>query len=67
MNDRMQQSGMRWTKGGAQMVLDLRAVRLNGHWDTYGQFHRQQQHQRLYGAATPASEPAEAQVLELAA
>ena len=67
VKDRMEQAGMRWTKTGAQAVLDLRAVRINSHWDAYWQFHRQQQHQRLYGAATPASEPAEAQVLELAA
>jgi hypothetical protein len=67
VKDRMEQAGMRWTKAGAQAVLDLRAVRINSHWDAYWQFHRQQQHQRLYGAATPASEPAEAQVLELAA
>jgi len=67
VKDRMEQAGMRWTKAGAQAVLDLRAVRINSHWDAYGQFHRQQQHQRLYGAATPASEPAEVQVLELAA
>ena len=33
VKDRMEQSGMRWTKAGAQAVLDLRAVRLNGHWD----------------------------------
>jgi hypothetical protein len=65
--DRMEQAGMRWTKAGAQAVLDLRAVRLNSHWDAYWQFHRQQQHHRLYGAAAPASEMAEVQVLELAA
>jgi len=48
VKDRMQQAGMRWTLAGAQAVLDLRAVRLNGDWDTYWQFHRQRQHRRLY-------------------
>lgn len=48
VKDRMEQAGMRWTVEGAQAVLDLRAVRLNGHWDAYWHFHRQQQHQRLY-------------------
>jgi hypothetical protein len=52
VKDRMEQAGMRWTKAGAQPILDLRAVRLNGDWDVYWQFHRQQQHQRLYGTGT---------------
>jgi hypothetical protein len=67
VKDRMEQSGMRWTKGGAQGVLDLRAVRLNSHWEAYWQFHRHQQHQRLYGQATPALASAEARALEWAA
>jgi hypothetical protein len=67
VKDRMEQSGMRWTPAGAQAVLDLRAVRLNGHWDRYWQFHRQQQHHRLYGRPTPAPALAEAQALEWAA
>jgi hypothetical protein len=67
VNDRMEQAGMRWTKGGAQVVLDLRAVRLNGQWETSWQFHRSQQHQRLYGQSAPAPALAEARALELAA
>jgi hypothetical protein len=67
VKDRMEQSGMRWTKVGAQAILDLRAVRLNGQWDAYWQFHRQQQHQRLYGTSMPVPERAEGQALELAA
>jgi hypothetical protein len=67
VKDRMEQSGMRWTKDGAQGVLDLRAVRINGHWDAYWLFHRQQQHQRLYGRSTPAPALAETRALELAA
>ena len=67
MKDRMEQAGMRWTPGGAQAVLDLRAVRLNGDWDAYWQYHRQQQHARLYGSAASAPDIVEAQVLELAA
>jgi hypothetical protein len=67
VKDRMEQSGMRWTKAGAQAVLDLRAVRLNGHWDAYGQFHRRQQHERLYGRSAPAPELAETRALEWAA
>lgn len=67
VKDRMEQSGMRWTKAGAQAVLALRAVRIHGHWDAYGQLHRQQQYQRVYGTSTPVPEMAEAQGLELAA
>jgi hypothetical protein len=67
VKDRMEQSGMRWTKAGAQAVLDLRAVRINGHWETYWQFHRQQHHQRLYAPSAPAPATVEAQALMLAA
>jgi hypothetical protein len=66
VKDRMEQAGMRGTHDGAQAVLDLRAVRLNGDWEAYWQYHRQQQQQRLYGASLPAV-TAEAQVLQLAA
>ena len=59
VKDRMEQAGMRWTKAGAQAVLDLRALRLNGQWDAYGQFHRQRQHERLYGTRSPVPETAE--------
>lgn len=67
VKDRMEQGGMRWTQDGAQAMLDLRAVRLSGDWDAYWQFHRHQQHERLYGSATAASGSVEAQVLQLAA
>jgi len=66
VKDRMEQAGMRWTQDGAQAILDLRAVRVNHDWDAYWQFHRQQQHHRLYGAASTAALP-EAQVLQMAA
>ena len=55
VKDRMQQAGMRWTQPGAQALLDLRAVRLNGDWDAYWQCHRRQQYERLYGATHPAA------------
>jgi hypothetical protein len=66
VKDRMEQAGMRWRQDGAQAVLDLRAVRLNNDWDAYWQFHRQQQHQRLYGTAPAVASP-EAQILQMAA
>jgi hypothetical protein len=66
VKDRMEQAGMRWTQDGAQAMLDLRAVRINGDWDAYWHFHRQQQHERLYGVASAAVSP-EAQALAMAA
>jgi hypothetical protein len=67
VKDRLEPSGMRWTTGGAQAVLDLRAVRLNGHWDASWRFHRHQQHHRLYGQSAIVPALAEARALELAA
>jgi hypothetical protein len=43
VNDRLGQPGLRWTTVGAQAVLDLRAVRLNGPWEAYGPYHRHPQ------------------------
>jgi hypothetical protein len=59
VKDRMERSGMRWTREGAQALLDLRAVRINDDWDDYQAFHRRCQHQRLYDrplGAIPAPE-----------
>jgi hypothetical protein len=67
VKDRMEQAGMRWTKAGAQAMLDLRAVRLNGDWDAYWEFHRHKEHQRLYGNGQPIQTRTETQVLQLAA
>lgn len=68
VKDRMEQAGMRWTEAGAQALLDLRAVRLNGDWDRYWAFHLARQQQRVYGKATvhPGSAP-ERVVLQSAA
>ena len=67
VQDRLEPSGMRWTHAGARGVLDLRAVRLNGHGDGYGPFHRQQQHQRLDGYSMPVPALVEDRALEWAA
>jgi hypothetical protein len=63
VKDRMEQAGMRWTKDGAHAILDLRAVRLTDEWDAYWAFHRQRQHHRLYGTASPLPITPEAQLL----
>jgi len=67
VKERMEQAGMRWTPQGAQAMLDLRTVRINGDWEAYWQFHRQQQHHRLYGTSQAMPERIETQVLPLAA
>ena len=67
VKDRFEQSGMRWTKTGAQPLLDLRAVRVNDDWHKYHDFRRQRQHQRLYGSRGTASPSTESVVLKLAA
>jgi hypothetical protein len=67
VKDRMEQSGMRWTKQGAQVLLDLRAVRINDDWGAYQRFHRQRQHQRLYGHCSITLSAPECRVLAQAA
>jgi hypothetical protein len=67
VKDRMEQSGMRWTKQGAQFLLDLRAVRINDDWGAYQRFHRQRQHQRLYGHCSITLPAPECRVLAQAA
>jgi hypothetical protein len=67
VKDRMERSGMRWKKPGAQAILELRAVRVNGDWDAYHCFRRQCQHQRLYGSHGSVPATAETTVLKKAA
>ena len=67
VKDRMEQSGMRWTKSGAQAILELRAVRINDDWDAYQHFRRQCQHLRLYGSNSSIPAAAETTVLKRAA
>lgn len=38
VKDRMEGSGMRWTMKGAQNMLDLRAVKKNGDWNSFMNF-----------------------------
>jgi len=49
VKDRMEGSGMRWIKAGAQALLDLRSVRVNGDWEAYQGYHRHCEQHRLYG------------------
>ena len=48
VKDRMELTGMRWRVPGAQAMLDLRAVYINGDWDAFQQHRIQQERRRLY-------------------
>lgn len=49
VKDRMERTGMRWTTHGAQSLLHLRAIYLNGDWNSYIQSHIQTEQTTLYG------------------
>jgi hypothetical protein len=48
VKDRMERSGMRWTRAGAQAMLDVRSEFLNGDWDGFQAFRIRTETQRLY-------------------
>jgi len=48
VKDRMELTGMRWRVPGAQAVLDLRAVYINGDWDAFQEHRVKQERSRLY-------------------
>ena len=49
VKDRMEQTGMRWADIGAQSMLHLRAIYLNGDWDEYLEHHIETEQAALYG------------------
>jgi hypothetical protein len=51
VKDRMERTGMRWTVPGAQALLHLRAIYLNGDWNDYLEYHIQTEGATLYGKA----------------
>jgi hypothetical protein len=59
VKDRFERAGMRWSKVGAQVMLDLRAVYLNGDWDDFQRFRRHQVHAQRYGSLHPDVVPEE--------
>jgi hypothetical protein len=48
VKDRMEQSGMRWRIAGAQAVLSLRAIYLNGDWDAFHAARIKAEQRKLY-------------------
>jgi len=49
VKDRLERAGMRWHPDGAQAMLDLRAVYLNGEWEAFWSYHMGREDERLYG------------------
>ncbi|MDB5311743.1 MAG: hypothetical protein JWO38_5945 [Gemmataceae bacterium] len=48
VRDRMERAGMRWTKAGAQAMLDVRSEYVNGDWKGFQQFRIERETERLY-------------------
>lgn len=48
VKDRMEQTGMRWTMEGAQAMLHVRALYLNGQWEEFLEHRVAQEQTRLY-------------------
>jgi hypothetical protein len=55
VKDRLEQTGMRWVRDGAQAMLYLRATYLNGDWDEFIDYRIRTEQKRLY--ATPDHAP----------
>jgi hypothetical protein len=49
VKDRMEQCGMRWTIAGAEAILRMRSIQINGMASDYWQYHIAQEKRRLYG------------------
>jgi hypothetical protein len=57
VKDRFEQAGMRWSRPGAQTMLDLRTVAFNGDWQAFQRFRREQSHRERYATPYPDSLP----------
>ena len=45
---RMERAGMHWTRHGAQAMLDVRSIHVNGDWDQYQTFRITREMEKLY-------------------
>ena len=48
VNDRMELSGMHWSKKGAESMLELRSIKINGLWNEYWDYHISRQKNVIY-------------------
>jgi hypothetical protein len=51
VKDRLERTGMRWSLAGAQAMLHLRALYINGNWSDFVDHRIQQEQTALYGQA----------------
>ena len=51
VKDRLERTGMRWSLAGAQAMLHLRALYINGNWSAFVDHRIQQEQTALYGQA----------------
>ena len=63
VKDRMERAGMHWTRLGAQAMLDVRSIHVNGDWEQYMMFRIERETKRLY----PWRELVEGDLFSLAA
>ena len=48
VNDRMELSGMHWSEKGAEAMLELRSIKINGFWNEYWEHHIDKQKEFIY-------------------
>ena len=48
VKDRMELAGMRWSEIGAEKMLELRSIKVNGKWDCFWKYFVSEEKQRLY-------------------
>ena len=48
VKDRMERAGMHWTRDGAQAMLDVRSIHVNGDWEAYQTYRIECETSRLY-------------------
>ena len=48
VKDRMELAGMRWSEIGAEAMLELRSIKVNGKWDKYWRYFVTEEKRRLY-------------------
>ena len=48
VNDRMELSGMHWSEKGAEAMLELRSIKINGFWNEYWEHHIDKQKEIIY-------------------
>lgn len=53
VKDRLERTGMRWVRQGAQAMLNLRSLWINGEWDDYHQHYIEKQLNHLYPNRKP--------------